>query len=379
MKMEAVGRLAGGVAHDFNNLLMVVTGAAELLRRGLGNDAPKLAQVRMIQKAAADAADLTRQLLAFSRRQTLEPRVLDLNQVLADMAEMLSRVIEESIEQRIVLDPGLGRVRADPGQMRQVVLNLAVNARDAMPEGGTLTLETGNVQVDEAFARAYPGLRPGAYVRLAVRDTGGGMDGETSARIFEPFFTTKEKGKGTGLGLATVYGIVKQSGGHIRAESELGRGSTFTVLLPRFLGPSEPARSPEAASPPRAPEGGRAGSVLLVEDSAEVRATLREYLVSEGFALVEATCAEDARELVRRGDTAIDVVVADVVLPGKSGIHLSQDLASLRPGLPVILMSGYAEGTVEALPAPGPLLLKKPFPLETLAAAVRERLGASRA
>jgi len=371
VKMEAVGRLAGGVAHDFNNLLMVVTGAAELMRRRLEAASPHLPHIRMIQKAAQDAADLTRQLLAFSRRQSLEPKVLDLNQVLRDLAEMLPRVIEESIEQRMRLSPELGRVQADLGQMRQVALNLVVNARDAMPQGGALTLETANVEVDEGFARLHPGLRPGAYVSLAVSDNGRGMDPETKARAFEPFFTTKEKGKGTGLGLATVYGIVKQSGGHIRVESAPGQGSVFTVLLPRVEGPLDPGPPARAAAPDRT----ASGTLLLIEDSLELRGTLREFLSAEGYRVLEAASGEAALEVMRRPGSTVDLLITDAVLPGMSGEAAAAAILALRPGLPVILMSGYTER--QEAPESAPLtLLQKPFSLELLAATVRDKLAA---
>jgi signal transduction histidine kinase len=371
MKMEAIGRLAGGMAHDFNNLLMVVTGAAELLRRQLGPGSPHLAHVQTIQKAAQDAAELTRQLLAFSRRQKLEPKVLDLNQVVREMSPMLPRLIEESIDKRILLEPTLGRVHADPGQMQQVILNLALNARDAMPRGGTLTLETKNLELDAAAVRLHPGLRPGRYVSLRVSDSGQGMDKETRARIFEPFFTTKEKGKGTGLGLATVYGIVKQSGGYVGVDSEPGRGSIFTVLLPRHEGGIDSTPEPVRAAPPAV-----AGqTILLVEDSPELRGMIREFLSSQGYRVLEAEGAEAALAVARRPHESIDIVITDIVLPGMNGVRMIDEILSLRPGTPFLLMSGYADEAVQATWRPGFVVLQKPFPLELLASRIRERLA----
>jgi two-component system cell cycle sensor histidine kinase/response regulator CckA len=361
-KMEAVGRLAGGIAHDFNNLLTAIIGYSDLLARRV-KGTPRLEHnVGEILEAAERAAGLTRQLLAFSRKQVLQPRVLSLNAAVTDIEGMLRRVIGEDIQLVTALAGGLGQVRADPTQLEQVILNLAVNARDAMPRGGNLLLETANVDLDDA-----------RYVMLAVSDNGVGMDAETQSRVFEPFFTTKEPGKGTGLGLATVYGIVAQSGGSIRVDSEPGRGTTFKVLLPRV---DEPA----AVDPPRAqlPAGGGCETVLVAEDEDGVRALICEVLRSLGYRVLEAPRPEAALDLMAGEGAPVRLLLTDVVMPGMDGRQLAERLTARQPNLRVLYMSGY---TGEAIARHGVLehgteLLQKPFTPEALARKVREVLDA---
>ncbi len=371
-KMEAVGRLAGGIAHDFNNLLTVIGGYSELLLRRFDPADPAHQQAEAIMTAANHAAALTRQLLAFSRRQVLEPKVLDLNAVVTTMGRILQRLIGEDIELVTGLDPALGRVNADPGQLEQVLLNLAVNARDAMPQGGRLTLETANVELDEADARWHAGVASGRYVRLAVRDTGIGMDAATQSHLFEPFFTTKELGQGTGLGLATVYGIVRQSGGHITVDSTPGRGTAFTIYLPRL------GEGVEAAEPVVAPAKPRKGSetVLLVEDEAGVRGVAQEILRSTGYIVLAASDGHEALRISIQHEGPIHLLLTDVVMPGLSGPALVSRLASRRPKMRVMYMSGYTEDTIvqHGLPNPGMVFLQKPFTPEVLTRKVRELL-----
>ncbi len=371
-KMEAVGRLAGGVAHDFNNLLMVIRGHTELLLERLRGNDWHSRKVEQIYKAAERATGLTRQLLAFSRMQVLQPKVIDLNTVVMEMGKMLPRLIGEHIELAVLSDPDLGRVKADPGQMEQVILNLVVNARDAMPQGGKIVLETSNCELDEAYARRHPTLLPGRFVMLALTDTGTGMDAETQAHIFEPFFTTKEKGKGTGLGLATVYGVVKQSGGFIWVYSELGQGTTFKIYLPRVDEPVDSARLEKASA--EAPRG--VETILLVEDERDVRGVAREFLSLSGYTVLEAKDGAEAIELALRHSGPIHLLVTDMVMPGMSGRELAARLASLRPQMKVVYMSGYTE---YATPRQGKLdqgavLLAKPFTRSVLARTVREVL-----
>ncbi len=371
-KMEAVGRLAGGVAHDFNNLLMVIKGHTELLLERVPKEDSFGRKVEQIQRAADRAAALTRQLLAFSRMQVLQPKVIDLNGVVAEMGKMLPRVIGEDIELSMRTDPQLARVKADPAQMEQVILNLAVNARDAMPKGGKLVIETSNAELDEAYARRHPPLVAGRYTLLAVSDTGMGMDAETQAHIFEPFFTTKEKGKGTGLGLATVYGVVKQSGGYIWVYSEIGHGTTFKIYLPRVDEAADPARP--ATSAAQAPAGTE--TILLAEDERDVREIAREFLDLSGYAVLEAKDGAEALDIAARHDGPIHLLVTDMVMPGMGGRELAARLAALRPGLKVVYMSGYTEYTS---PHAGEtdhkgVLLTKPFTRTTLSRTVRETL-----
>ncbi|MBI4410486.1 MAG: PAS domain S-box protein [Gemmatimonadetes bacterium] len=373
-KMEAVGRLAGGIAHDFNNLLTAVLGHTQLLLEALPRDSALRGDVEQVERAAGRAAGLTRQLLAFSRRQVLQPRVLDLNDVVAEMDRMLRRLIGEDIELVTHLEPGLGPVKADPVQIEQVILNLAVNGRDAMPQGGRLRLATSNVEVDAATAaaRAVP---PGAYVRLEVHDDGCGMDEETLAHIFEPFFTTKEQGKGTGLGLPTIYGIVQQSGGFIDVESAPALGATFRIYLPRVdhAPASEPADA--TAAPVAAPPPGR-GTVLLVEDEDAVRNLIRKILQRYGYSVIEAASGAAALRALQTGER-IDLLITDVVMPEMSGRELVNRLAPLRPALRILYISGYAEDAVhqQGVLDPGTSFLEKPFTPETLVRKVREALA----
>ncbi len=371
-KMEAVGRLAGGVAHDFNNLLMLIKGYSELLaERGRADETVRRYAVE-IDGAADRATALTRQLLAFSRRQVLEPRVLDLNDVVRDVQKMLVRLIGEDIELATRLEPTVGRVRVDPGQLEQVILNLAVNARDAMPRGGRLTIETSDVVLDDGYARQHNGVQPGAYVMLAMSDTGAGMSEEVRAHIFEPFYTTKEKGKGTGLGLATVYGIVRQSGGNIWVYSELGRGTIFKMYFPRVEAPAETLRGRTSLGDfPRGTE-----TVLLAEDAEQVRALAREFLEGLGYRVLEANDVQHAIELAQRHEGPIEALVTDLVMPQMGGRELAQRLAELRPTIRVLYMSGYTDEMItggEGL-APGVAFLQKPFTREVLARKMRELL-----
>jgi len=371
-KMEAVGQLAGGIAHDFNNLLTAILGNTQLLLRDLPPGDAMRGDVEEIRKASERAAALTRQLLAYSRRQMLQPEILDLNVVVGEMDRMLRRLIGEHIALVTVPGPDLGRVRADPSQIEQVLVNLVVNARDAMPQGGRLTIETANVDLDESYVQDHLGASPGAYALLAVTDTGTGMDATVRAHLFEPFFTTKEVGQGTGLGLATVYGIVKQSGGYISVYTELGQGSSFKVYLPRV---DRPAGSP----PPTAPRSATArGSetVLVVEDDPAVLSLSCRALESEGYTILCASDGADALRLVERHGGEIHLLVTDVVMPGMSGRELAEQMAARRAGIRILYMSGYpGDAAVQhgAL-ARGSAFLQKPFSPDGLARKVRETL-----
>jgi len=374
-KMEAVGQLAGGVAHDFNNLLTIVSGYGQLLLGDVGKDERLAAYVREVLKAADRAASLTGQLLAFSRRQVLAPQVLDLNAVVANLDKMLLCLMGENHDLAMVQGKQLGRVLADPGQLEQVIMNLAVNARDAMPEGGRLTIETGNVALDRAFARRHLGVTPGRYVMLAVTDTGCGMDTETQAHIFEPFFTTKEPGKGTGLGLATLYGIVKQSGGYVLVDSKVGRGTTFTIYLPRVdqAGQAAKAESPAEALT-RAAKGSE--TVLLVEDELALRSLVRGVLESSGYSVLEAQHGRDAVSLCDRHKGSIDLLLTDVVMPHMSGRQLAEHLVPLHVNMKVLYMSGYADDALgeHRVLDPSVAFIKKPFTPDALARKVRDVL-----
>ncbi|MBX6365196.1 MAG: PAS domain S-box protein [Gemmatimonadetes bacterium] len=366
-KMEAVGRLAGGIAHDFNNLLTGIQGYATLVRDGLRERDPLREDVRELLRIADRAGALTRQLLAFSRRQALQPRVLDLGGVVAGMEKMLRRLIGEDVQLTATAEPGLWPVRADPAQVEQLILNLAVNARDAMPGGGTLRIETRNARIEVAEPEACPGLPAGDYVLLEVRDSGEGIAPEHLPFIFEPFYTTKERGKGTGLGLATVYGVVKQSGGYIYAHSEPGRGASFRIYLPRVDGPVEPEPN----------EGGevvRGGGeiVLVAEDEPAVRSLARRILERAGYRVLEAEDGEDALAVAEAHAGPIDLLLTDVVMPRMGGRTLAERLARARPGVRILFMSGYSEELVSARgPARYSPLLEKPFTPEALASRVR--------
>ena len=372
VKMEAIGRLAGGVAHDFNNLLMVIKGHTELLAERVKDSESNVRKVELIQKAADRAAGLTRQLLAFSRMQVLQPRVMDLNSVVLDMGKLLPRLIGEDIELAIRTRPGTCRIKADPGQIEQVIMNLAVNSRDAMPNGGRLVIETGEIELDDAFSRRHPPLIPGHYVLLVVTDTGMGMDAETQAHVFEPFFTTKEHGKGTGLGLATVYGVVKQSGGYIWLYSECGRGASFKIYLPRV---EEPLESPRpATNPGEMPRGSE--TILLAEDEKDVREVAREFLLLSGYTVLEAKDGDEALEIASRHPGEIHLLISDMVMPGMTGRDLATRIHQIRPGLKVLFMSGYTEYAALRNGDLGgkEFLLTKPFTRGVLTNVVREVL-----
>jgi len=370
-KMDAVGRLAGGVAHDFNNLLMVINGYTEVLLEQLEPGSAMHRKVQSIQQAADRAATLTRQLLAFSRKQLLELKVVDVNTVVGDMERLLRPLIGENIELVTRLSTETGHTRADAGQLEQVIMNLVVNAKDAMPEGGKLTLQSSDVTVRSDFSE-HRFIQPGRYAVISVADTGHGMDKETQSRIFEPFFTTKEKGKGTGLGLSTVYGIVKQSNGYVFPESEPGTGTTFYVYLPRVEDSAEelsPAKSQQN-------EAGGCETVLLVEDEESVRELVRVTLVSRGYNVLEAENGECGLRIAEAFKEHIDVLITDVVMPGIGGRELAKKLLALRPGICVLYLSGYTEDAVVAPGAlgPGTAFLQKPFTLQNLAKKVREVL-----
>jgi len=374
-KMEAVGRLAGGIAHDFNNLLMVIQGYADLLAERLPQGDPLQRNAEQIQTASQRATSLTRQLLAFSRKQMLAPKVMNVHAVVADMEKILRRLIGEDVQLETTSARDLGLVKADRSQIEQVILNLAVNARDAMPEGGRLTIETANAELDASFAHPPAVLEPGKYVMLAVTDNGCGMDSDTQAHIFEPFFTTKEKGKGTGLGLATVYGIVKQSGGYVWVYSEPGRGTSFKVYLPRI----EEEKALPSFEPPAQFRATPRGSetVLLVEDEKGVRELAREYLQMIGYTVIEAENGHHALELAGMHDGKIHLLMTDVVMPGISGRELSERVKAVRPGIQILFMSGYTDQAVvhHGILESDAVLLQKPFTLNTLALKLREILG----
>ncbi len=373
-KMEAVGRLSGGVAHDFNNLLGVILGYAEFLQERLQPEDPLRASADEILKAGERAASLTRQLLAFSRQQVLDPKVIDLNGAVADAEKLLRRLIGEDVELRTSLARDLGRVKADLGQFEQVIMNLAVNARDAMPQGGKLTISTENFVMDQMFVRRYPyPVQPGPYILLTVADTGVGMDSETKARAFEPFFTTKEKGKGTGLGLSTVYGVVKQSGGYIDIESAPGAGTAFKIYLPRVDQEIDTKRQ-SLAAPGRMAAGRE--TVLLVEDEDSLRKLTRATLEQGGYTVLEAKDGAEALETSRRHAGSIDLLLTDIVMPGMGGHALAEELTRRRPEIRVVYMSGYtgqrvgSQGPIE----PGSDFLPKPFTREVLTRKIRGAL-----
>lgn len=371
-KMEAFGQLAGGVAHDFNNLLTIISGYSELVLKNLRADDPSRGFISEVHRAGERAASLTRQLLAFSRQQVLEPKVLDLNAVVADTEKMLRRLIGEDIHLHTVLAPRLDRVNVDPGQIEQVVLNLAVNARDAMPEGGKLTIETANTEVDEIYAQTNKDLKPGRYVMLTVSDTGCGMSDEVKARIFEPFFTTKGPGKGTGLGLATVFGVIKQSGGHIKVYSEPGHGTSFKIYLPVVNEKIPSSRSLHGTR--ITPTGDE--TILLVEDEDAVRLLSRRALEGLGYTILEASNGREALAICQQHACTIHLLLSDVVMPEIGGRKLAEQLTVLRPDMKVLYLSGY---TSDAVVRHGVLhaevaFLQKPFTVSSLANKVREVL-----
>lgn len=371
-KMEAVGTLAGGVAHDFNNLLTVITGYTQILMEQHARDAQSSHSIEQILRASERAAALTRQLLAFSRRQMLQPRVVSLNTLVRNLEKMLHPLLGERIRIALQTAPDLGTVRADPGQVEHILMNLAVNARDAMPRGGTLTVQSANADLGEDFVRKHPGASTGRYVVLSVADTGTGMDAHALAHLFEPFFTTKEPGKGTGLGLSMVYGIVKQSGGYITVDSELGHGTTFKVFLPRV----DEAEEPQATETAPAARSAGTGTILLVEDEDAVRSLVEAILTSDGYKVLVAESADDAARLCRSYGSTIDILLTDVVMPGVSGPELAKSLVALRPKLKVVYMSGYAGEYLdgEGVNADGAALLQKPFTAAALEEKIRQVL-----
>jgi len=373
-KMEALGRLVGGVAHDFNNILTVINGYSELLlQRHLGPQHPIRREVEQILESGQRAALLTHQLLAFSRQQILQPRVLDLNHIVSNIEKMLRRLIGEDIALETMLEPQLRRVKADPGQIEQVIMNLVINARDAMPGGGKLTIETANVILSEKYTRQHVETKPGPYVMLAVSDTGSGMDAETQAHIFEPFFTTKKQGKGTGLGLATVYGIVTQSGGHIWVYSEPEQGTTFKIYLPQTEGTVEAINPRQTLAEP----GRGSETILLVEDEDLVRDLARHTLTGGGFTVLEAGHGAQARQVCVAYQAPIHLLVTDVVMPGgMSGSQLAQELVSLRPEMKILYMSGYTENAIvhHGVLDSGIAFLQKPFSPNELLGKVRQVL-----
>jgi two-component system, cell cycle sensor histidine kinase and response regulator CckA len=374
-RVEAIGRLAGGVAHDFNNLLMTILGCSELLLRDFDPADRRREEVEEIRRAAQRATSLTHQLLAFGRRQVLQPRVLDLNEIVENMNRMLKRMIGEDIQFLTILAAGLWPVKVDPGQIEQVIMNLVVNARDAMPDGGRLTLETANMNLNEEYAGRHISVKPGPFVMMAVTDTGCGMDAATQSHLFEPFFTTKEKGKGTGLGLSTVYGIIKQSGGNIWAYSELGRGSTFKVYLPR-------AEEAVKTHPPKEPQplaGKGTETILLVEDEDAVRSMISRVLQGSGYRVLEACQGAEAIDACRTHTGPIHLMVTDVIMPQMSGRELAERMAVFRPSMKVLFMSGYPDNAIvhHGVLDPGTAFLQKPFTLTALENKVREVLEAN--
>jgi PAS domain S-box-containing protein len=376
-KMEAVGRLAGGIAHDFNNLLMVISGYTEFLLERLSGTPELRAPAQEIASASERASALTRQLLAFSRKQMLAPKIVNLNEVITENFKMLTRMIGEDVDLVMIPAANLWSVRADSGQIEQVVMNLAVNARDAMPTGGKLTIETSNVTLDDNYVRLHAPLQPGDYVMIAISDTGAGMDPETQSHIFEPFFTTKGQ-KGTGLGLSTVYGIIKQSGGYIWVYSELGRGTTFKIYLPRVASTGPALTAPAKAVEAHAVEPGTE-TILLVEDEANLRYLARQYLEKQGYKVIEAADGAVAMQIAVAHEGVIHLLLTDVIMPGMNGRELAQRISEIRPNVKILYMSGYTENVVghNGMLEPGVRLLQKPFNLRDLKGKVREVLDSS--
>lgn len=374
-RMEAIGQLAGGIAHDFNNLLAVIMGSADILVDALPRGDPLGRKVEMIRSAGASAANLVRQLLAFSRQQMVQPVVLDVRKIIERTQAMLQRIIGEDIEFRVFVEDTVGSIKADPGQIEQVLLNLAANARDAMPKGGRLTIRASNVELDESDRKRHAPVVPGPYVMLAIEDTGCGMDLKTQARIFDPFFTTKELGKGTGLGLATVYGIVKQTGGYIWVYSEVGQGTVFRVYLPRIDKPAQPAeREP---SEMQALQGSE--TILLAEDSESLREMAQEYLESIGYTVLAAVSGEKALQWAKEFQGPIHLLLTDVVMPEMSGPELANQMASLRPGVKIIFTSGYTDDAIarQGILDPNVAFIQKPFRPKALAKKIRQVLNGS--
>jgi signal transduction histidine kinase/CheY-like chemotaxis protein len=375
-KIEAVGRLAGGIAHDFNNLLTALLGSTELLQRRLAEDHMAQQELATIHRTATRAADFTQGLLAFARRQVLEPVNLDLNGFISEALPMLRRMIPENIRIEFAAGRGIAAVRADRGQLTQILMNLCANARDAMPEGGAIAISTDNVTADAAFTESHQGSRPGRYVGLVVADCGAGIGPEDLDHIFEPFFTTKERGKGSGLGLSTVYGIVKQHGGYIYADSTPGRGSTFAVYLPAIAAPGELLEAPAEGTT----RGGQE-TILVVEDEVEVRQILVQALTGFGYRVYEAADGIDALSLLRGEDGRIELVLTDVVMPRMGGMELCQAARAITPGIRFLFSSGYTEDSVHVgfVKKEGIFFLAKPYGIDTLARKVREVLDSDRA
>jgi len=370
-RMEAIGTLSGGVAHDFNNILTVILGHTEVLLQSLQSLPEEYRHLKSIDEASRRASALTRQLLAFSRKQVLQPRVFNLNELIVDLDKMLRRMISEDIELSSTTDPNLGATKADPGQIEQVVMNLVVNARDAIKGGGRITIETANVDLDNEYVRTHPGARPGPHIMLAVSDTGEGISADIMPHIFEPFFTTKEVGKGTGLGLSTVYGIVRQSGGNVFVYSQPGRGTTFKVYLPRV---DEPA--PAAPPPPHRKVRSGAETVLLVEDEPALRELIRIALTGNGFTVLDAGSPADALTVCRTHTAPLHLLITDIIMPGMDGPSLAKQVLQERPEIKVLYMSGYATNFImhDGIVDPGTNFLEKPFHPATLLAKVREVL-----
>jgi signal transduction histidine kinase/ActR/RegA family two-component response regulator len=373
--LEAVGQLAGGIAHDFNNLLTAIRGYADLARTAIDDGHPAASDLDHVIAASDRATNLVAQLLAFSRRQVLQPRVIDPAAAVEDVVPLLGRLLGEDIELSTVAEPGVGRIQVDPGQLGQVIVNLGVNARDAMPHGGRLVIETMNVELDEDYAALHPEVNPGGYVLIAVSDTGDGMDAATQARAFEPFFTTKPSGKGTGMGLATVYGIIKQSGGSIYLYSEQGRGTTFKLYFPRIDAEADRAAS-AAMTTPLALTGTE--TILLAEDDDDVRGYARRILRQAGYTVLEASRGSVALELAEQQQAPIQLLLTDAVLPGIHGAELAAQLCAIRPDLRVLYVSGFTENSVivHGVVASGVSFLPKPYRAEDLLRNVREALDA---
>jgi two-component system cell cycle sensor histidine kinase/response regulator CckA len=372
-KMESVGRLAGGVAHDFNNMLTVILGYAELIRARLPQGDPLLTDMQEIEKAAGRSRDLTRQLLAFSRKEIIAPRPVDLNNMITGAQKMLLRLIGEDIDLRFYPGDKLWKIKVDPSQMEHILINFAVNARDAMQEGGNLTIETENVHLNEAYCRMHPGFSPGHYVLLGVSDDGVGMDRETMSHLYEPFYTTKERGRGTGLGLATVYGIVKQNEGFINVYSEPGKGTTFKIYIPRSMEEAVAKEAAEESLPASA-----TGTVLLVEDDDMVRTISTEMLQAIGYTVLSTGSPSEALSFFEKGDAAIDLVITDVVMPVMSGKELSKRIEAIRPGVRVLFMSGYTTNVIahRGVLDEGVYFIQKPFSTSDLARKINETINA---